>query len=174
MVARPFSHSLRRPLVHAGWREDRRVEADRCTQENASWAVRASGLRDSRTADQNGLLNSSTEKGGIGQMTDDAACAEGACGGVVETSATRCAGWRDDASPVPRRRASTCSRTGRSASIRVAQSTCYRPDSHASCILRLTGLGAPTESETEIHATHARTRNSRSRLGVAPGARGKK
>src|SRR6266478_7951525 len=58
--------------------------------------------------------------------------------------------------------------------IRVAQSPCCRPGSHASCTLRLTGLGAPPESKTEIHATHARTWNSRSRLGVAPGARGKK
>jgi hypothetical protein len=50
----------------------------------------------------------------------------------------------------------------------VAQSPCCRSGSHASCTLRLTGLGAPLESKTEIHATQARTWNSRSRLGLAP------
>jgi hypothetical protein len=55
--------------------------------------------------------------------------------------------------------------------IRLSQRPCCRPGSDASCILRLTGLGAPPESKTEIHATHARTRNSRSRLGLARGTR---
>src|SRR5712692_5136115 len=50
-------------------------------------------------------------------MTDDAPRAEVACGewSKPRRLAAR-AGWRDEASPVPRPRASTCSGTGRSAS----------------------------------------------------------
>src|SRR5712692_466756 len=44
--------------------------------------------------------------------------------------------------------------------IRVAQSPCCRLDSHASCTLRLTGLGAPPESKPQIHATHATNHES--------------